>query len=218
MSNENLALWNAFCETDPKYTSEVTSRGGFTAICAQYQKKNATKAFGPYGKSWGLKDITVGYVGPPEDPTEIYMEAWFFYPDGQFWMTNDMPWKKGAECRKRLQTDLLTKSLSMLGFNSDVFENKFSDSMYRDQLHAKYEKERIYAAQDEKTKETIAKVEGMRSELTGDNETISKYMKNIAAREAEFGKAGVTTVVALLKSMRGDDKPPAEEDLGGVAE
>ena len=40
--NNNLFLWEQVETTDPEFTTKVNQRGGFTAIGAQYQIKNAT--------------------------------------------------------------------------------------------------------------------------------------------------------------------------------
>jgi len=46
-----------------------------------------------------------------------------------------MRYRPGDECRKKLITDLRSKCLSTLGFNSDVFEGKFDDSRYVQSLN-----------------------------------------------------------------------------------
>ncbi len=43
---DNMKLWNAVCETDPKHTKKVNQRGGFTAIYALYPIESATRPFG----------------------------------------------------------------------------------------------------------------------------------------------------------------------------
>ena len=52
----NLSLWESVETTDPEFTTKVNQRGGFTAIGAQYQIKNATELFGPFGHGFGVKD------------------------------------------------------------------------------------------------------------------------------------------------------------------
>ena len=47
--NNNLFLWEQVETTDPEFTTKVNQRGGFTAIGAQYQIKNATEVFGAFG-------------------------------------------------------------------------------------------------------------------------------------------------------------------------
>ena len=43
----NMEVWNRVCNTDPRHTKQVDTRGGFTAIDAMYQVQNATEVFGP---------------------------------------------------------------------------------------------------------------------------------------------------------------------------
>ena len=138
---ENLELWSSVEKTDPEFTKKVTQRGGFTAVCAQYQLRNATEQWGPYGETWGVRDTNYGYVyGREEDsglpppgvvlPVEIWLEAVFWFPGGEFPISTDTKYKAGDDCRKKLLTDLTTKALSKLGFNADVFEGKFDDNKY----------------------------------------------------------------------------------------
>ena len=52
--NNNLKLWEMVETTDPEFTTKVNQRGGFTAIGAQYQIKNATEVFGSFGHGFGV--------------------------------------------------------------------------------------------------------------------------------------------------------------------
>jgi len=131
MADNNMELWDQVCTTDPAITRRVNQRGGFTAIDAQHQIKRATELWGPYGKAWGLFNVSYGYVTAPDGaPVEIWIEATFRYPGGGFPISGDMAWKPGNDCRKKLMTDVTTKALSKLGFNSDVFEGQFDDDKY----------------------------------------------------------------------------------------
>ena len=47
--------------------------------------------------------------------------------------------KKDADCMKKATTDGLTKCLSMMGFNADIFLGKFDDSKYVQQVKAEFE-------------------------------------------------------------------------------
>jgi hypothetical protein len=127
----NMKIWDKVCVTDPEITKRVTQRGGFTAIDAQAQLKRATEVFGPYGTDWGLADLDYYMIYDGEgNMVEVTLTARFFYPGGEFPMSNDMRYRPGDECRKKLLTDLRSKCLSTLGFNSDVFEGKFDDNRY----------------------------------------------------------------------------------------
>lgn len=142
---DNLELWNKVCKTDPKHTKK-TKLGAMaiTAIDPQYQRKNATEVFGPFGYGWGVEaeDFLLDTFN---DGTVLgnYSARMWFRLDGD--VKGDLPicsnikvayttstgkYKVDDEWMKKAATDALTKGLSMLGFNSDVFEGKFDDSKY----------------------------------------------------------------------------------------
>jgi len=146
MSNmaDAITLWDQVSTTDPETTKRVNQRGGFTAIDAQAQLRRATELFGPYGHQWGLSGLRFEYIyGPDGNIMELALTAEFYYPNGpeggRFEMSNDMKYRPGDECRKKLITDLRSKCLSTLGFNSDVFEGRFDDNRYVQSL--KHDKE-----------------------------------------------------------------------------
>lgn len=123
--NKNMELWNQVCVTDPSITKHVGQRGGFTAIDAQSQIKRATELWGPYGGKWVVDACTYEFLGE-----DVMLQAIFHYPGGEFDIATDMKFKAGNDTCKKLLTDLTTKALSKLGFNSDVFEGKFDDNKY----------------------------------------------------------------------------------------
>jgi len=140
---DTMALWNQVCETNPAITKRVNQRGGFTAIDAQSQIKRATELWGPFGSKWGFKDFRFDYIYGEDTNkvTGIALTGKFYYPDGQFPIASDMPYRPNDDCFKKLQTDCITKALSRLGFNSDVFEGKFDDNRYIESLKKKYNTE-----------------------------------------------------------------------------
>ena len=140
MDKNSMTLWDQVSVTDPATTKRVNQRGGFTAIDAQAQLKKATEVFGPYGFSWGLRDLCFDNVyGSDGTIVEITLLAEFYYPHGDevgtFPLSNEIKYRPGDECRKKLVTDLRSKCLSTLGFNSDVFEGKFDDNRYVENLN-----------------------------------------------------------------------------------
>ena len=136
MDKNNMKIWDQVSVTDPETTKRVNQRGGFTAIDAQAQLKKATEVFGPYGTHWGITNLEYEAIADPEgNILEVTLTARFYYPGGEFPMSNDMRYRPGDECRKKLLTDLRSKCLSTLGFNSDVFEGKFDDNRYVQNLN-----------------------------------------------------------------------------------
>ena len=131
----NLALWDTVSETDPKYTKKVNKRGGFTAIAAQSQVKRATEVFGIMGHGWGVEDEKFTTV---EGTTMVLYTAnlWYKFDTRAGAIPIHSSIKYGANGRydddfaKKVATDALTKGLSKLGFNADVFMGLFDDNKY----------------------------------------------------------------------------------------
>ena len=124
---DNMALWNARRTTDPQFVKRVNSRGGFSAIAAQWQLMQATEQWGPYGSTWGVKDCSYDIIASGENLVGLALEATFYYPNGEFEIATDMAYKPGNDCYKKALTDLTTKALSKLGFSADVFLGEFDD-------------------------------------------------------------------------------------------
>ena len=126
---EGLGLWNAVEKSDPKYLKKVEfGKRSFMTIDAYYQLKRATEIFGPYGKSWGLKDTHLEIATVDGYPMALY-KAVFYYPDGEFEIWNAI-WVKDDDFAKKLETDTITKALSRLGFNADVFLGTYDNNRY----------------------------------------------------------------------------------------
>ena len=147
--NDNMKLWESVETTDPNFTKKVNQRGGFTAISAQYQLMTATETFGPFGTGWGVKDEriekwedvglavytgTLWYIpsefkkGIPvikEEPSEFPIHSSIKYHSNG---------RVDDDFMKKVATDALTKGLSKLGFNADVFMGKFDDNKYVNKL------------------------------------------------------------------------------------
>lgn len=153
----NLMLWNRVEKTNPDNTSEATFSGRkVTSIDAYVQIKNATEEFGPYGKGWGLKNTDLKLEKMTEDETLCLYKAIFFYPEGEFEIHNSMimkyktAGKNGGgyvkidnDFAKKIETNTITKALSRLGFNTDVFMGKFEDAMYLEEIRYEFAEEKI---------------------------------------------------------------------------
>lgn len=151
---ENMKLWNKVCVTDPDVTKKVTYGRQFTAICAHSQIKTATELWGPMGGNWGVINETFAKV---EGTTIMIYTAILFHPvegkeaPAQVRIHSDIECissggkssgKYNEDFTKKVATDALTKGLSKLGFNADVFEGKFDDQKYVDDLKDKKEAEK----------------------------------------------------------------------------
>lgn len=128
----NMDLWNSVSVTNPAATKRVNQRGGFTAIDAYSQIEKATEVFGPVGVGWGW---SVGEpIMPNNDTVAFKVTLWHGNKEqtveqfGQSALTAGS--RADNDAFKKAVTDGLTKCLSYLGFNADVFLGKFDDSKY----------------------------------------------------------------------------------------
>lgn len=132
----NLDLWNKVEVTKPSHTKKVNFGRAITAIDPYHQIKNATEQFGPVGKGWGYKVVEVHHL--PTNELCVIIEMWHsgdpsktFCHSGQasYYIDKEEK-KKDKDCMKKAITDGLTKCLSILGFNADIFLGKFDDNKY----------------------------------------------------------------------------------------
>ena len=136
---DNMDIWNAVEKTDPKHTKAVNQRGGFTAIGANYQIMNATKQFGPIGIGWGY---TVEKFERMDSMVIAHVTFWHGKRENVFGPIlgcAEMFGKKAdSDAPKKAMTDAITKALSQLGFNADVFLGKFDDNKYVAEVGAEF--------------------------------------------------------------------------------
>lgn len=176
-----LSLWTMVAETNKAFVSDFDNkRFKGTAVDATYQKQRATELWGPYGKPrWGLKDMKWDHVcGADGVPLEVTLEATFFYPDttvdgevvigGEFEISANHAWNRGHDHRKILQTELLKKALTYLGFSADVYLGKFDDDAY---AKATKKMDDHGVPQDEKVEQIV---EAMSK--APDDKTLNRYM------------------------------------------
>lgn len=173
--SENLKLWNAVEKTNPKYTKQANVGGNkITSIAPQYQIMNVTEQFGSYGKTWGFKNIELDYTLVSEFNLIVF-KAIFFYPGGEFPTINSIKMfmdnakiKIDDNFAKKLETDTLTKAISKLGFNADIFMGKFDDVKYLAEVTKEFSepKKEVENISDEKFLELIQQPK----------ETIEKYL------------------------------------------
>jgi hypothetical protein len=137
---DNLRIWSQVEKTNPSHTKKVNQRGGFTAISAAYQIKRATEVFGPIGEGWGYDAWSPIF----QDALVIVpVTLWHGVRANTFGpMYGGAEWKNGtrldSDGPKKATTDALTKLLSQLGFNADVFEGRFDDSKYVAELEREF--------------------------------------------------------------------------------
>lgn len=144
---KNSALWSAVEKTDRRFTKTVAQRGGYTSICPQYQLGEATKVFGPYGKGFGLSESKLDMALFESIGLVVHNAVFFYVLEGErseFPINNAIEAKKNTkngafvdvDFAKKVETNTVSKALSKLGFNADVFMGLFDDGEYLRELDA----------------------------------------------------------------------------------
>lgn len=136
---DNLSLWLSVEKTNPEHTKAVTFGRAITAIDPYHQIKNATEQFGPVGIGWGWSVERVEYT--PTNEIALLVRLWHTEKTNTFdqWgqaslFIDRAEKKKDTDCFKKATTDGVTKCLSLIGFNADVFLGKFEDNKYVQEL------------------------------------------------------------------------------------
>ena len=147
----NLELWDKVEKTNPKHTKSANVRGNkITAIAPQQQIKNATEQFGVYGIKWGFKSIVLDYA-MLERTGIVVFHGLFYFVGGEFpisasisaFRDNAMT-KPDADFAKKVETDALTKALSKLGFNADVFMGLYDDHKYVQMMNEEFKEPVVF--------------------------------------------------------------------------
>lgn len=201
----NTELWDKVCKTDPAATTRVSQRGGFTAIDAYSQIHRATEVFGPVGTGWGWEvewDHSIAGV---------------ISADVRLWYTQDgkrselpvsgathlegQP-RQDSDAKKKALTDAITKGLSYLGFNADVFLGKFDDNKYVAEMKAEF-----HPAAETITEEQARDISTLLKDTGSDLDAFLKWVStgarnNVAAVERIPAKAYDSCIKALERKQR----------------
>ena len=168
--NKNLELWEAVEKTDPTHTKKAKIGGmNITAIAPQYQVLKATEHFGPYAIKWGFKNIEFDFSLVQTHHLVVF-KGTFFCPDGECQIVNSAKiymdrnqTMVDADFAKKMETDALTKVLSKMGFNADVFMGRYDDHKYvaamQEEFHPEPKPEPIIDAQKTSIDALSAKLE-----------------------------------------------------------
>jgi len=159
MSNElklknNLNLWNAVKTTDISKTKTTEiKRRKITSIDPQYQFQTASEQFGSFGMGWGVyaDSVKISYKKIAETELLCYDAVMYYEYDGSkgelpisavekiAYMTKGYQGKDGylvidEMAQRKAETSAITKGLSRLGFNADIFLGMFEDQEYVSQI------------------------------------------------------------------------------------
>lgn len=218
-----MKIWDQVQTSDPASIKEVSFGRKFNAINAQHQFKRATEVFGPFGEGWGIRDecyemlipglllyTAILWHGDKSDPNQFGISSSI--------STHSNSGKLDDEVAKKVSTDAITKGLSRLGFNADVFLGLWDDSRYVNTVKDEKAKVDTADAQDKmdaKRKELEAKAKLVRGEAElcaddGDPISIAKLwndnkdLHSIRGFKTAIGKSGKKANEVKAEKENGD--------------
>jgi len=136
MSEDNLSLWSRVEETPSDIVRQRFGDDGrqLNSVSSINRIKKATEEFGLYGVKWGLKGIKHEVV-QLNNLFIAAIDATFFVHSGgvdvEFEISSSMgivsksgdSWVVNTTYRKAIESDLINKALSRLGFFADIYSD-----------------------------------------------------------------------------------------------
>jgi hypothetical protein len=135
----NMNIWNNLCASDPKYLKKISfGARSFTAIDPQYQVMKMTEQFGPVGEGWGWHSTTeIVNVSNGDSAVLAHVTVWHGSPSNAFGaftgcrkFFDATKGRMAEDAPKMAVTDGLTKALSHIGCDADVFLGKMDGNKY----------------------------------------------------------------------------------------
>jgi hypothetical protein len=144
MTNQNTALWDSVCVTDPNAVKPITGKPYKGHSPRPYWLiRRATEVFGPCGDGWGVEVKSQGFQRMTEtDVMHFAVVVVWYMKDGKRCAIEQMGQTKAAylkndggtmldeDAGKKSVTDGMVKCLSMIGFAGDIFSGRWDDSSY----------------------------------------------------------------------------------------
>ena len=218
MTTDNLKLWNKVSKTNPAHTKEVNFGRKFNAIDAHSQVMAATEVLGPCGIGWGIRNSQYQMLVVDQQDTHYNLlqftaELWYVLDgkegaidiaaDIELFTETKRGWQRVEDSHKKVRTDAVTKGLSWLGFNADVFLGLYEDNKYVQAMKQEF---------SGKKDQVIAPVKEQDTDLS----RLAKADKVVMALAEEMKAAGIVeiTIQAILQKHMPNEL--AKRYLSGV--
>lgn len=157
MNGDNLKIWEAHADIDPKFTKAITGRDyGGTSPNPQYVIKCLTDLFGPAGKGFGWRVVAEGFERFGDTALHwCRIEFWhtdrgnIFEAYGQTkaaYVTSTGKMRVDEDAPKKSLTDAIVKAASQVGIAANIFLGRWDDQKYVAEVNAEYRAEERKAA------------------------------------------------------------------------
>lgn len=179
MSNQNKALWDRVCVTDPRAVKPITGKQYSGNSPKPYWiVERLTDEFGPCGIGWGFEILSERMERLSEhDILHVaQVRMWYMLEDkrgnieqvGQTkaaYMSSKDRLIVDEDAPKKSVTDALVKCASYIGFAGDIFAGRWDDSKYVEGANQAWREKEQVEAQERFEKERSAWIEKTTMEL-----------------------------------------------------
>lgn len=214
----NIKLWRSVEKTPTSQVRPATLNGmQIKSVKPHYQRMKATEIFGPYGKGWGIIPESESFTQCQIADTHLlkYRAVLFYTIEGERFEFPICATEKEAyitkggkgylkiddSADKKVATNALTKGLSFLGFNADVFHGLYDDANYVNSLQQEEAGEAQDKAIDEKQEYKVWRMKAMANILLCKdvNELEKEYFASLREMNAKGDTSGVISLEEVKK-------------------
>ncbi len=142
--NENMALWDRVCVTDPRAVKPITGKQyNGNSPKPYWIVQRLTEEFGPCGKGWGFTILNERMERLSEtDVLHVAVVRFWYVSEGTrceleqigqtkaTYMSSKDKLVVDEDAPKKSVTDALVKCASYIGFAGDIFSGRWDDSKY----------------------------------------------------------------------------------------
>ena len=213
----NLDLWNKVSKTDPVHTKQVNQRGGYTAIDPQYQLMKATEEFGSYGDGFGLESSDFDFTMYEVDGLVLHKAVFFYRINGEkvsFPISNAIQaftnTKNGKrldpDFAKKVETNTVSKALSKIGFNADIFMGLYEDNNYVNEVSNDFALEKAEDKEAEQKRQYEETVEWTKKqiEVMQQCKSANQYMPIYSQVIRRLNTKGYTNLIKRVDDIKNE--------------
>jgi hypothetical protein len=192
MSEQNMALWDRVCVTDPAAVKPITGKQYKGNSPKPYWiVERLTAEFGPCGLGWGYTVLNERMERlTPTDVLHVALVRFWYMLDGkrgeveQIGQTKAVYEKSAGgfmvdeDAPKKSVTDALVKCASYIGFAGDIFSGRWDDSKYVAWAREQYEPEK--QPKPESVVPDSFRSSGTMGELEQLSPEVQQYLRDLA--------------------------------------
>lgn len=205
---DNLSIWNALANVDPKFTKPITGKPyKGTSPNPHYIVQMLTEKFGPAGQGWGVRVMSEGFQPLGDEVLHwCRVEMWHTdrsntfeaYGQTKALAQTSKGLRSDEDAPKKSFTDAMVKAASYIGCAANIFLGRWDDSRFVAEVNQEFRQKEAQASVPKLAIERA--VELIRSQLTLDD--LRDYFVALQGNERQV--AGHPDVIAAKDKRKAE--------------